>query len=330
MNYKIVGTTVTELCQSEGSNTVNGVPTLSIMKKECIEDGKIGRYPYYSGNSFRGIMHREIANYVMKRIGERLSPADYHLNYAGGGSNYQTQTLDVVAKIRELNPIVSVFGTSLAVEGKLMISNLEPVNKFWRENQETGARYSGLRDSLMYIKKDDILDGGALDKYSAIVSDDDKDDYISRNSDVQEARAIAREKVKNTGSETEKIQKESVKSYNKAECIIIGATLVSYVGKKSDFTQIEKGMLLKGLELMMSQQLGGIKNKGYGVMSYSVVTEDAGSAREVMSSSKNELDIYKPIISLQLSSEERECVAAFEQWIDTATIANMKVSDYLK
>ena len=131
MNFKIVGTTVTELCQTEGSGTINGVPTLSIKKKECIEDGRLGTYPYYSGNSFRGIMHREIASYITKRIGTMLSPSDYHLNFAGGGSNFQDQTLDVVEKVREINPLVSVFGASLAIEGKLMVSNLEPSSKFW-------------------------------------------------------------------------------------------------------------------------------------------------------------------------------------------------------
>jgi len=86
MNFKILTTTVTELCQTEESGTINGIPTLSIKKKECIEDGKIGYYPYYSGNSWRGIFHRIIAKYIIEKVGIKLKPTDYHLNYAGGGS----------------------------------------------------------------------------------------------------------------------------------------------------------------------------------------------------------------------------------------------------
>lgn len=328
MNFKIVGTTVTELCQTEGSGTVNGIPTLSIKKKECIEDGRLGSYPYYSGNSFRGIMHREIASYITKRIGTMLSPSDYHLNFAGGGSNFQDQTLDTVEKIRELNPLVSVFGASLAIEGKLMVSNLEPSNKFWRDANDGDYRYSGLRSSVTYTKVDDLIKAGVNDKYSGVVSHANKEEYLEINSDIQEARALAREKAKK-GDKSEKIKKASIQSFNKAECIIIGATLVNFIGEKIEFTKIERGLLLKAIELMMSRQLGGLKNKGYGVMSYSVQVEDETSIREVMSSSKNDNDIYNPIVSKQYSDEEQECLDAFESWLDSATAANLEVSKLL-
>ncbi|MDQ1339794.1 MAG: hypothetical protein QG567_948 [Campylobacterota bacterium] len=327
MTYRIIATTVTELCQTQESGTVNGVPTLHIMKKNKIEDGKLGRYPYYSGNSFRGIMHRVIADYVSKKIGVKLSATDYHLNYAGGGSNFQAQTIDTAQKARELNPIISVFGASLAIEGKLMVSNFEPVEKFWRET-EKGFRFSGLVDTLQYTKKDDLISGSTVDRFTLVVSDEDKAEYVELNGEIQEARAEAREKIK-SGGDAEKIKKASIQSFNKAECIIVGAELDGFIGEKAELTQVERGMLLKALELMMGEQLGGLRNKGYGVMSYAVKQESEGSVREVMNSVKNENDIFNPIVNTMFSKDEREALEAFEKWLAAATLENLEISKIL-
>jgi len=323
--YKVSLQTETELCQTETSETINGVPTLTIKKKECIEDGKIGTYPYYSGNSWRGIFHRNIAkNIIEDGVNCNLKPVDYHLNYAGGGSNYQIQAFDTVSKLKELNPIISMFGASLAVEGKLMVTNFEPTDKFWRDGKE-GFRYSGLRGVVSYTKKDDLLTTGSVDSIK-VVSDEDKEEYLEMNADIQEARANARVKKDESA---DKIKKANIQAFNKAECIIIGANLVGYLGAKDELTDVEYGMMLRGLELMAKEQLGGIRNKGYGVVSYTISKEDNNSSRDVIVSSKNELDIFNPIVETFYNDEERKCIKDFEEWLNSASIENFEVSKLL-
>ena len=324
-SYKVNTKTETELCQTESSSTISGVPTLSIKKKECIEDGKIGSYPYYSGNSWRNILRREIASYITKKIGCNLKPTDFHLNFAGGGSNYQLQPIEVVKKIRELNPIASMFGASLAIEGKLMVSNLEPQNKFWKETKE-GYRYSALKGVVTYTKKDDLLVTGSVSPYVGFVDAEDREEYLEINADIQEARANARQKE---DGDAEKIKKANIQSFNKAECIIIGANLTTYLGAKEELTPVEYGMMLKGLELMTKQQLGGLKNKGYGVVSYSITKEDESSSRTVIESSKNEENIYNPNTETFYSNEEKEAIKAFEDWLENATAENLEISKIL-
>jgi CRISPR type IV-associated protein Csf2 len=326
INLKILATNVTPLCQSESSDTFNGVPTTFIKKKEEVVDGKIGTYPYYSANGFRGQMHREIADVVMKKALEKgipVSASTFHMLAAGGGSNYQAQPIAVELAVRELNPIASVFGLSLAVAGKLMVSDLIPIDKHYRVKEGSDTMRSKLINFETYTKKDELLNG-AKTKYGRILSEEDIAIYNEDNDDVQEARKNARETKSN-----EKVVKHSIQSFNQREWIITGTEFEAFIGSKDDFTDIEKGMLLVGLEAMMSKQLGGIVSKGFGIMEYNITTEVEDGNRDVMGASKNSNNLYAPNVVTQYDANDKKCIAAFNEWLENIEEDNIVLGNTL-
>lgn len=325
MNLRVRFNTVTPLLQIEASDTINGVPTVTQKRKEEVFNGMVVRYPYYSGNGFRGLLHREIADLVMKKAvfkGIKLDATNFHLLSAGGGSNYQTQDLVVELKLRELNPIASVFGLSLALEGKLMVTDFEPTDKMYRERKDKTGFYSELVKIANYIKKDELIDG--KNGYGRILSLDDLIAYNEENEIVQEQRKDARE----TG---ETVKKLGIKAYNGREYVIAGATFSGYIGAKKELTDIEKGMLLVGLELVSKKQLGSTHNLGFGVVNY-IITEDDGTetSREVLTTSTNEKNIFNSHLDTRYTSEEKAYIEAFNEWLENIKEENILLSNVLK
>lgn len=326
MNLRVRFKTVTPLLQIESSDTINGVPTVTQKRKEEVFNGMVVRYPYYSGNGFRGLLHREIADLVMKKAlfkGIKIDATNFHLLSAGGGSNYQTQDLAVELKLRDLNPIASVFGLSLALEGKLMITDFEPTDKMYRERKDKTGFYSELVKIANYIKKDELVDG--KNGYGRILSLDDLIAYNEENEIVQEQRKDARE---TTG---ESIKKLGIKAYNGREYVIAGATFNGYIGSKKELTDIEKGMLLIGLEAVSRKQLGSTHNLGFGVVNY-IISEDDGSetSREVLATATNEKNIFNPILDTRYTDEEKACIKAFNEWLENISEENILLSNTLK
>lgn len=325
MNLRVRFKTVTPLLQIEASDTINGVPTVTQKRKEEVFNGMVVRYPYYSGNGFRGLLHREIADLVMKKAvfkGIKLDATNFHLLSAGGGSNYQTQDLAIELKLRELNPIASVFGLSLALEGKLMVTDFEPTDKMYRERKDKTGFYSELVKIANYIKKDELIDG--KNGYGRILSLDDLIAYNEENEIVQEQRKDARE----TG---ETVKKLGIKAYNGREYVIAGTTFSGYIGAKKELTDIEKGMLLVGLELVSKKQLGSTHNLGFGVVNY-IITEDDGSetSREVLTTSINEKNIFNSHLDTRYTSEEKAYIEAFNEWLENIKEENILLSNVLK
>lgn len=325
MDLKVQFSTVTPLLQIEGSDTKNGVPTVTQKRKEEVYNGVVVKYPSYSGNGFRGLLHRIVADLVMQKAlfkGIKIDATNFHLLSAGGGSNYQTQDLAVELKIRDLNPIASVFGLSLAVEGKLMVSDFEPTDKMYKERKDKSGYYSDLVRTATYIKKDELIDGKT--GYGRILSLEDLIAYNEENAIVQEQRKDARD----TGEE--KVQKLGIKAYNKREYVVTGATFNGFIGAKKELTDIEKGMILVGLEAITKKQLGSTHNLGYGVVNYIISQEDGSdSQREVIVSSTNERNIFNPLTDTRYSNEEKGYIKAFNDWLENITEENILLSNIL-
>ncbi len=325
MNYRIRATTVSPLLQIEGSDTLSGVPTVTQKRKEEIFNGTVVKYPYYSGNGWRGLLHREVADVVMKKAlekGIKIDATNFHLLSAGGGSNYQTQDLATELQIRDLNPIASVFGLSLAVEGKLMISDLEPTDKMYKERKDKTGYYSELVKTTAYIKKDSLVQ----DKtgYGRILSLEDIAAYNEENEMVQEQRKDARETGENS------VKKLGIQAYNKREYIVPGTTLNGYIGAKKEFTDIEKGMMLVGFMNIAKKQIGSTHNLGFGIVNYVITCEENGSEREVVVTSTNEKNIFNPIVDFRFSDEEQKCINSFNTWLEEITEDNILLSKTLK
>jgi hypothetical protein len=252
----------------------------------------------------------------------KIDATNFHLLSAGGGSNYQSQDLAVELKIRDLNPVASVFGLSLAVEGKLMVSDFEPIDKMYKEKKDKTGYYSELIKVATYIKKDELIDGRT--GYGRILSLDDLTAYNVENEIVQEQRKDARE----VGDE--KVQKLGIKAYNKREYVISGVVFNGYIGAKKELTNIEKGMILVGLEAITKKQLGSTHNLGFGVVNYIISQEDeTDSLREVIVSSANEKNIFNPIVDARYSDEEKAYIKEFNDWLENITEENILLSNIL-
>lgn len=328
--YKLELTTVTPFLQIEesGKDFRTGAPKLFAKRKECVVDGKIGRYPFLSGGEYRGLKHREVADIVFAKAiekGIKLDPTNVHILQAGGGSNFQEQPIDVALKVRELNPIVSVYGVSLAIEGKLMVSDFEPTDKMFTEVKDKDILMSRLIQTQSYIKKDELLASPNTNRYGRVLSVDDLLAYQEENKDVQEQRKSEREDK----ASTTKTKKLGIQAYNIREYVIPGTKFVGYIGAKWDFTDLEKGMLLVGMERMLKRQLGSSHNVGFGVMEQSIQKVDETGMLEIMSASKNEKDIFSPITELKLTAEERRCVDVFYDWLENITEENVLLSKTL-
>ena len=326
MNLRIRFTTVTPLLQIEESDIVNGIPTTKQKRKEEVYNNTVARFPYFSGNGWRGLLHREISDLVMKKALDKnikIDATNFHLLSAGGGSNYQTQDLVVELKIRELNPIASIFGLSLAVEGKLMVSDFEPTDKMYKERSNKSGYYSDLIRISSYVKKDELVQGKT--GYGRILSLNDLTTYNEENEMVKVQRKDARETGENS------VRKLGIQAYNKREYVIAGTIFNGYIGAKKELTDIEKGCLLVGIENVVKKQLGSTHNLGFGVVNYMVLQEDEnGSEREVLITSTNEKNIFNPISEVRYSDEERACIKVFNEWLENITEDNILLSKILK
>jgi CRISPR type IV-associated protein Csf2 len=324
INFRMSVKAVTDIFQTEGSETRNGVPTAYIKKREEIVDDKIGTYPYYTGNGHRGLMHRVIADIVLNKAEEKGiniegEITDFHFLTAGGGSNYQSQALSVELEARRLNPIISVFGVSLAVEGKMMNSNLNPTNKMYRVKEGSDTMRSRLIGYETFTKKDDVT-GEIGRRY---LSEDEIDEYLEDVADVQEARSKERD------SKEKGTKKLSIQAFNAREVLKEGTELVGYIASKDNFTDIEKGMLLVTLEGMMKRRLGGGSNNFKGVVTYKITTEVYGGVRDVMSSKTNDANLGNPIITTNYDKDEKRCIKAFENWLENITEDEVFISRLL-
>jgi len=211
---------VTPICQIEGSNKERvkhldnaEIDTITIKTISKIVNGEIVEIPIYTANGFRGLMRRVAGSILLEKYlqkGFNIKPEDFHLMMAGGGSNYQTQPFDIEEKVRELNPVISLFGTSLAVEGKLIVTHLEPTEYFLKTFEDKNGNVytvSQLIKKFIFIKKDDILQHT---KYGRFLTKEDIEQWEKEVEKTQEQRKKERSKEIETEEKTKKIAIQSI------------------------------------------------------------------------------------------------------------------------
>lgn len=111
--------------------------TIGYMRREKVAqpDGTVVDVPIVSGNSLRGILRDHAANVMWQALGCPELPVQvFHLLWSGGslakaGSGHVLGARQL-AEVRQLIPVVSVFGGSGAgkiIEGKLSVGKLVPI-----------------------------------------------------------------------------------------------------------------------------------------------------------------------------------------------------------
>ena len=336
MNVKIQVKNITPLCQIEGnrkerfellSNEKSRNPEIDVTTVKTITilyEGIPVEIPIYTANGFRGLLRRVIgAEIIAKSLekGINVSPSNFHLMMAGGGNNYQTQPFEVEEQIRELNPLISVFGTSLAIEGKLMVTHLtpeDPLIKIKETDDGTLRGYSQLLKRYVFIKKDDLLQ---KTKYGRLLS---KEDIINWEKEVKESQKQRKEE-REIGEKATK--KKAIQSILAKYYVIPNTKFIGFLGNKYPLTEIEEGMLISGLRKIVTENLGSTLNLGFGICDWEIDIGESGS--KIIAKSKQE-NIFDKEISLVLSDEDEEKLKRYNDWLENLEPKNIQIDKILK
>jgi CRISPR type IV-associated protein Csf2 len=304
------------------------------------EDGqKILQTPYYTANSFRGKLRRICTELLLKKAIEKgisLKNAhdSFNLMNAGGGNNYQSQSYDIEAKVRELNPIVSVFGTSLAISGKINTSSFMPYKNdgnededgrpeyYYAKNSENGSLFSTILSSNLDIKADDLIDRNGNAKYMPEETIREWSSLVIENA---KEKAVARA----SGDTENKVVKETIKNLIRKQFVIRGVDFFGSIQESKPLTQIERGMVYKAIEILVMQHLGANQAKGFGLVNYSISYENADN--EMVSSLETNIDKYLTphITKKEYPTNVKDDITAFEKWLDEITEENVLIEKTL-
>jgi CRISPR type IV-associated protein Csf2 len=318
---------VTPLCQIEGhkKERINEteVDTITIKTITKLIDDMPVEVPYFTPNSLRGILRRVIGSKIIQKAiekGIKITPTQFHLMMAGGGSNFQTQPFEIVEKVRKLNPLISVFGTSLAVEGKLMVTGLEPIDPLIRINETKDGEVwasSGIMKKFVFIKRDDILQ---KTKFGTLLSKEDIIEWEKAVAITQEQRKKERE------IEEKKTKKLAIQGIFAKYYIIPSVEFKGFIGEKYQLNEVEEGMLIDGLVDLTKEQLGSTLGLGFGVCDWEIDINDTGS--KIVAKSKDDY-IFDKDIKVFLSEEDEKKVNKWREWLENLEEENVAIDKVL-
>lgn len=329
MNIKITAKNITPLAQieSDKKGKENNITAITIKTLTKIINDIPTDIPVYTANGFRGLLRRIASDIVCekaKQKGIKISTTDFHLMYAGGGNNFQDQSVDVEDRVRELNPVISLFGTSLAVEGKLALTHLEPVNPLIKiyENENGIYANSQLIKKIVMIKKDDVLDHSP--SAMKILSKEDVKKWEEFAKENQEERAKERNSEKD---KEDKTKKETIKHIFAKYYLIPNTEMQGFIGVKTGFnlTDTEKGLLIETLKRLGKFPLGSTQNLGFGLMEYLISLNDED--RIVIKRKDNIFldEVEEDIIDDELIKAKK----AFDKFLENLSEENIAVSKVL-
>jgi CRISPR type IV-associated protein Csf2 len=357
MDLKVNFTTVTPLMQIETTGIKrdsNGdeKSVTSIKRRTIYDEGVEGlvTLPIYTGNGFRGLLRRKMSEILLEKAlekGIKISTTDYFLMTAGGGANYQKQEFDVVKKVQELNPVISILGTSLAIPGKLIVTDFMPDNyrpylfeykrkdknqntseQSSEEELETSENVPSVRFGCSFIqertftKKDDLL---AQTKFSRFLS---KEDIKVWEEVIEKERAEKANKNNTEENQGDKKERKTIQSILNAEYIIPGVKFTGYISEKEPLTDIEFGLLLKALKNLTYEYLGAGSSNGFGIVNYNIYDVIGG---EVLSSLVDSNNLLNRTISDSMSEyDDTNCISSFEKWLSELKSDNINVSKIMR
>lgn len=314
-----------ELGNAEVDTVVDTVTQKTMMQ---FYEGLPVEIPYYSANGLRGLLRRVASSILVEKYlekGNEIKADDFHLMFAGGGNNFQTQPFEVEDRVRELNPVISVFGTSLAVEGKLMITNLEPTNpavkiieKKNKDDEVEVYAISQILQTLFFTKKDDVLQ---KTKYGRFLKKEDIVEWEKKVLETQEQR----KKERNDKEIDTKTKKVAIQAFLAKNYIVPNTKFKGYIKDKYPLTNIERGLLIKALERIVYEQLGSNSSVGFGVCDWSI---NINNKSKVLAESKEE-NIFDKDLNVKLSKEDKEAVKEFEEWLENIDKKNIEISKVL-
>jgi len=334
---KIKFTTRSPLCQIDTSRVEDGKSRILIKKlkvnvKNSLGQNIVAETPVYTANGFRGALRREAFAIFLEAIAKKglknksgtvMSDINFHLHNAGGGNLHQTQPFEIVDEVRELNPLISLFGASLAVEGKLKVSNLIPFiiddngeeQYYLRETKDGNWMYSPIVGDVTLIKRDGLL---IRDENSRYMTVEQIREWQEKNLENLKNRRDARDdKTK------DKVKKETIASMIDREYVCEGVDFYGNISFKSSLTDIEKGLLYKALERLSMRSLGSGASNDLGRVDYHINFDDE-SDYETKHDKFGDIDKMK-----RYSPTVQKCFEALDDFLAKIELKNIEMDEIL-
>jgi len=330
LNLSIKMTTATELCQIEGSidgkdtkdkMSVVVFKTQKVLAENSFGEKKPATVPYFSGNGFRGKMRRIGFGILFRKAIEKGYPLpdrhNYHIMENGGSNIYHSQQrYDVIDEIRELNPLVSVFGASLFIPSKLVTPNYIPYKRvvdgekpeYYLVEREDGSLVSYIKGNETFVKEDTLADNRGNAKY---MSKEERDAWLE---EVAENQANV-SKTRNN-EDGERAKKITVKSRLSRNYVIRGVDYYSALTETptEKMNGIERGLVYRIVEEFVVGRFGGNIAKGFGLVDFSIkgINENDNTIIETLIDHR-----LVPTFASKIWSEQaQKDIALFDEWLE--------------
>ena len=233
------------------SHISQSISTNSYLEEQPIiqEDGTIQKVFCYSGNALRGQIRDSMAEYLLKKVGRKVSKDTFHLLFSGGKiGGDQVVDLEAAKIIRKNIPPLAILGGGIGnqiIGGKCKFQMNYPLCK-----------------EAVRVLPEILHKRASLTSYSDMVfeksytrTDDSKNDL---NCDYFEGE----QKKKNKGVPADQMRMTN-------ELIAAGTELYSRIDL-IDVNEIEIGALISGFsEVSTNPYIGGQSNKGHGYADFS-------------------------------------------------------------
>ena len=317
-------TTVTPLCQIKGqeSKMIDGKERkyIGVQKMGVLfgSDKKYFKTPFFTANGFRGKLRRAITDMIVTKAVENgaslgKSPTDkaksFHAMNAGSSVTYNRPTFKDEDEVRKNNPLVSLLGTSLAISGKVAVLPLIPKQidqvgdmTYCYHTSDEGHVYSNIVEIQTFYKKDDIVDHApTTEKLGEDV--------------IVEWEKLAREDGTQSASHVQA-----------REVVIPGVDFFGGIVSLSELTDVEIGMLLRGLEAVAHKRLGSANSIGLGLVNYEIVINGGDG---IIRSREDKFGT-ETIVSSEYSPELLEKTSLFDAWLENIDSSNIDVNGMLE
>ena len=342
---KISFQTKSPLCQIDKSEDATSIKNsiIRVKKQKVFVANKHGAkkalvVPIYTGNGYRGMLRRETMAVMLEALakntedGEKIiaTPEDYHLMNSGGGNLFQDQPFEIEDRVRELNPQISLFGASLAISGKLRVSNFVPFDKdksgevfyHFYESAEGYVFSSILAETTMTVR-DGILD---RDKNSQFLTQEQIVEWIIKSDANTLERAKERESKEDKADKKAKlkVKKQTIRGMIDKEYVAVGVDFFGGISEKVKLTKIEKGLLILGLERSILNNLGSTGANDFGKVSYTIKIDKDSSL-------ETEVDEYGmcSVVKRTYNREISECMDAVKGFLDGIAKENFEIAKIL-
>lgn len=328
-----------------------------LLFKKALEKGYLSKLPYEkAGKGKNGKMQNPIETNGLLAL--------YFLYTVGGGSVISLSFSDdyslykVTKELTERNPFASLFGVTLNVPSKLIVSDLLPFDVVGnprhrqaiielvdrltkKEGEEASKRIpvnlTDFANVETIVVVDDIQKNGVLTRL--FLTDRDKDEWSKfTNEKTVEKKKQEAEKDNNENQEQqEKEKKGTIQNIQEMPYVPAGAVLTGEVSVKEPLSPVEYGLLLRSFEILASQSItdtegrkyrlafGSFAKRGFGRVKLSLKRKD-GDTEVNLLTIENKGNVFDvPYVDIDAVQDlEAEALEAFDNWLE-----NMSYEDFI-